>query len=143
MGPVRVAFRSRVGALHARVLVFHLEAVVAKVGSRHSPPHRFTPSGAHMNTIESQASELDRLARRRVSARLGWLTHGLVYLAVMGSLTAVALWQGRQPPVAAALGWGLGLTIHGLRVLLSSAGAGLRERMVQAERQRLVDSNRK
>jgi len=96
-----------------------------------------------MNPLPPQASELDRRARRRVSARLGWLTHGLVYLAVMGSLTAVALWQGRQPPVAAALGWGLGLTIHGLRVILGGAGAGLRERMVEAERQRLLASSRK
>jgi hypothetical protein len=95
-----------------------------------------------MNTLHHTITDIDRQARRRVSARLGWLTHGLVYLAVMGGLTAFALWQGRQPPVAAALGWGLGLSIHGLRVFLSDAGAGLRDRMVEAERQRLMASSR-
>lgn len=96
-----------------------------------------------MNTqAHSTTTDLDRVARRRVSARLGWLTHALVYLAVMGGLTAYALWQGRQPPMAAALGWGLGLFIHGLRVWLGDAGAGLHARMVEAERQRLIASRR-
>lgn len=87
------------------------------------------------NIATDTATDLDRLVRRRVKARLGWITHALVWLAVMGGLTALALWQGRQPPVAAALGWGLGLAIHGLRVFLFEA---VRERMEAAEHQRLA-----
>ena len=84
--------------------------------------------------------DLEQLARRRVGARLGWLTHATVYLLVMGGVTVMALWQGRHPPVAAALGWGLGLAIHGLRVFI--AGSSLRERLVEAEHQRLIASRR-
>lgn len=94
-----------------------------------------------MNTSTTTAStdttDIDRLARRRVGTRLGWLTHATVYLLVMGALTAFAFWQGRHPPVAAAFGWGLGLAIHGLRVFVVGKGSALRERLVDAERQRL------
>lgn len=82
--------------------------------------------------------DLDQLARRRVGARLGWLTHATVYALVIGGLTAAAFWQGRHPPVAAAFGWGLGLAIHGLRVCVAGKGSALRERLVDAERQRLI-----
>jgi hypothetical protein len=94
------------------------------------------------NTFPTDATDIDRLARRRVGARLGWLTHASIYLLVMGGLTAMALWQGRHPPVAAAFGWGLGLTIHGLRVFVAGKGSALRERLVDAERQRLIAGRR-
>lgn len=86
--------------------------------------------------------DLEQLARRRVGARLGWLTHATVYLLVMGGVTVMALWQGRHPPVAAALGWGLGLAIHGLRMFIAGKGSALRERLVDAERQRLAAGRR-
>lgn len=82
--------------------------------------------------------DLEKMARRRVAARLGWLAHALIYLVVMGGLSAAALWQGRHLPVAAALGWGLGLALHGLRVLMAGSVTALRERLVEAERQRLL-----
>ena len=87
-------------------------------------------------------TSLERQARRNVKSRLGWLTHAGIYLAVMGGMTAVAFWQGRHPPLGAALGWGLGLAIHGARVFLLGAGAGWRERLVEAERQRLSAARR-
>lgn len=91
-----------------------------------------------MNTTHTTdfSRDLDRQARRTVKSRLGWLTHAAVYLAVIGGLSLLAYANGRHLPVGVALGWGLGLTIHGLRVLMS--GSGLRERMVQAERQRIA-----
>mgnify|MGYP001766035439 CR=1 FL=1 len=82
--------------------------------------------------------DLDQLARRRVGARLGWLTHATVYVLVVGGLTAAAHWQGRNPPLGAALGWGLGLAIHGLRVFAAGTGSAWRDRLVEAERQRLM-----
>lgn len=93
-------------------------------------------------SLSSSAADIDQLARRRVNARLGWFTHALVYLAVIGGLTVAAYWQDRHPPLGAALGWGLGLAIHGLRVFFVGAGFGLRERMVEAERQRLMAGRR-
>ena len=90
----------------------------------------------------TDTTEIDRLARRRVGARLGWLRHAAVYVLVMGGLTALAYGQGRHLPVAAALGWGLGLGLHGLRVLFGDTGAALRERLVDAERQRLHAGHR-
>jgi hypothetical protein len=35
------------------------------------------------------------------------------------------------------LGWGLGLGLHGISVFLLGAGGGLRDRLVQQERDRL------
>lgn len=93
-----------------------------------------------MNATPRTASAdaaIDRLARRRVGARLGWLSHATLYLLVVGGLTTLAVWQGRHLPVAVALGWGLGVAIHGVRLLVAGAGSRLRERMVEAERQRL------
>lgn len=37
-----------------------------------------------------------------------------------------------------ALGWGIGLTIHGMVVFFLAGGINLQERMVQAERDRLA-----
>lgn len=92
-----------------------------------------------MNTSHEpapQTAAIERLARRRVQARMGWLTHATVYLAVIGGLSLLALLHQRHLPVGAAIGWGMALVIHGLRVLLG--GSGLRERMVEAERRRLA-----
>ena len=36
-----------------------------------------------------------------------------------------------------ALGWGLGLAIHGLVVFFVTGGAGLHERLIERERERL------
>ena len=82
------------------------------------------------------AKELDRRARRTVRSRLGWLQHATVYVCVIGGLSLLAVVNGRHLPVAAALGWGLALALHGARVLIG--GSGWRERLVEAERQRLA-----
>jgi hypothetical protein len=37
-----------------------------------------------------------------------------------------------------ALGWGLGLAVHGAVVFVLAGGSGLHERMVRAERDRLA-----
>lgn len=92
-----------------------------------------------MNTTPSTDtadSAVDRLARRRVKARLGWLTHATVYVCVIGGLSLLATVNGRHLPVGAALGWGLALAIHGIRTL--AHGSGMHERMVEAERQRIA-----
>lgn len=92
-----------------------------------------------MNTpLNARRSDIDRLARRRVRARMSWYTHAGIYLAVLTGLSLLATWNGRHLPSGLALGWGLGLAIHGARVWLGVSG--LSERLVEAERQRIAAS---
>ena len=82
-------------------------------------------------------TDLDRLAERRVNARMGWYTHATVFAIVISGLALLGWWQGRFWPIAPALGWGLGLLIHGLAVFVWGSGSRLRAGMVQRERERL------
>jgi hypothetical protein len=83
--------------------------------------------------------ELELLARKRANAKLGWYLHALAYVlvnAVMFALSRHAF--GTRPwSVYPLLGWGLGLVLHGVSVFLLGSASGLRERMVQREREAL------
>jgi hypothetical protein len=81
--------------------------------------------------------ELLRLARRRVKARLGWLMHATVNVTVMAGLVLLAAWQGRSWPMYPALGWGLGLLMHGMAVFVTGSGSAWRERWIEQEHARL------
>jgi 2TM domain len=85
------------------------------------------------------ADEIDRLARKRAGAKLGWYVHALVYLVVNAAMFAASFYGLRQRPwtIYPALGWGLGLTLHGIAVFVLGSGSALRERMFQKERERL------
>lgn len=89
-------------------------------------------------TLHPAATEdsLERLARRRAGAKLGWYVHASVYVLVNLLLATLSLASGRHWAVFPALGWGLGLAVHGVVVFFVASG-GLHERMVQAERDRL------
>jgi hypothetical protein len=80
--------------------------------------------------------DLEKLARRRAGAKLGWYIHACVYIAVNLLLAVLSAASGRHWAVFPALGWGLGLAIHGAVVFLV-AGGGLQERLVARERERL------
>ena len=82
--------------------------------------------------------QLEQLARKRAGARMGWYVHATVYIAVNGVLAALSLGMGRHWAIFPALGWGLGLMLHGLAVWFALPGGGLHERLVQQERARLV-----
>ena len=88
--------------------------------------------------------EIDRLACRRAGAKLGWYVHATVYLLVNAALFAASnMGLGhRQWSIVPALGWGLGLELHGLAVFVLGTGSGLRESMVQKERERLQRQQR-
>lgn len=79
---------------------------------------------------------VERLARKRAGAKLGWYVHASVYVLVNLLLATLSLASGRHWAVFPALGWGLGLAVHGVVVFFVASG-GLHERMVQAERDRL------
>ena len=90
-----------------------------------------------MSTDTPRVNDLERLARRRAGAKLGWYIHAAVYLAVNLMLAFLASMGDRNWAIYPALGWGLGLAIHGAVVFLVTGGAGLHERLVQQERKRL------
>jgi hypothetical protein len=83
---------------------------------------------------------IDRLARKRAGAKLGWYLHALAYVAVNLVVFAFSRYGWGQRPwsVFPLLGWGLGLALHGVSVFVLGTGSGLRERMVQRERERLL-----
>lgn len=83
--------------------------------------------------------EIDQLARKRAGAKLGWYTHACVYVVVNLVLFAMSRYGfGNRPwSIFPLLGWGLGLTLHGVSVFVLGRGSDLRERMVQKERERL------
>lgn len=92
-----------------------------------------------MPSASLTAEEIERLARKRAGAKLGWYVHAAVYLVINGAMMLAAIYGLRQRPwpVGPALGWGLGLLLHGIAVFLLGAGSGLREALVQRERERL------
>jgi hypothetical protein len=84
--------------------------------------------------------DIDRLARKRAGAKLGWYTHAAVFTVVNLALFAMSdHGLGSRPwSVYPLLGWGLGLVLHGISVFVLGTGSGLRERMVQKEREQLL-----
>jgi hypothetical protein len=84
--------------------------------------------------------QIEALARRRASAKLGWYVHATVYVLVNLAMFAMSRYGlGTRPwSVFPVLGWGLGLALHGISVFVLGKGSSLRERMVQKERERLM-----
>jgi len=91
-----------------------------------------------MNTNTLQSAEIDQLARRRAGAKLGWYVHASVYIIVNLLLAALSAMSDRHWAVFPALGWGIGLAVHGAVVFLTTGGACLHERLVQHERSKLA-----
>jgi hypothetical protein len=91
-----------------------------------------------MRTLDPQ---LERTARRRAGMKMGWFIHAGVYVAVNLLLAALSLASGRHWAVFPALGWGLGLAIHGVVVFLV-AGGSLYENLVERERRQLAGAQK-
>jgi hypothetical protein len=92
------------------------------------------PSSRHLSP-----EELERLARQRAGAKLGWYAHAALYVLVNLFLFALSEhgFGHRHWSAMPLLGWGVGLALHGISVFVLGAGSGLRERMVRKERERL------
>lgn len=97
-----------------------------------------------MNHPASDAfpSDLDRLARRRAGAKMGWYVHASVYVLVNLALAGLSAARGHAGAIQPLLGWGLGLLVHGAVVWFAASGSGLRERLVARERRALGDRDR-
>ncbi len=85
------------------------------------------------------SDEIEQLARRRAKAKLGWYAHAGVYLVVNTFLFLLSTYGPGQRhwAIYPALGWGLGLALHGISVFALGTGSGLRERMIDKEREHL------
>ena len=84
--------------------------------------------------------EIDRVARTRAGSKLGWFIHAAAFTGINLVVFAMSKYGfgERSWSVIPFLGWGLGLALHGVSVWVLGAGGGLRERMVQKERERLL-----
>ena len=95
-----------------------------------------------MQNMNPQLSpeEVERLAHKRANAKMGWFIHLAVYLVVNAFifLRSEYMYGGARWSLGPVLGWGLGLALHGISVFVLGKGSGLRERMVQKERERLL-----
>lgn len=91
-----------------------------------------------MDKPEDKDSRLMREAKRRVGLKMGFLTHLLVFVLVNVGLFVLNGWTGghrwHQFPL---YGWGLGLAIHGIVTLIALQGAGMEERMLERELEKL------
>jgi hypothetical protein len=83
--------------------------------------------------------EIERLAHKRARAKMGWYVHAAVYVLVNLFIFGVAYFGLRARPwnIYPALGWGLGLLLHGVSVFMLSSGSSLSDSMVQRERERI------
>jgi hypothetical protein len=90
-----------------------------------------------MTATPLQNPALEQLAHKRARAKLGWYIHAMVYVAVNLLLAALSALSGRHWAVFPAIGWGIGLAVHGAVVFLVAGGAGLHERLIQRERSSL------
>jgi hypothetical protein len=74
-------------------------------------------------------------ARRHVERKLGFFIHLSVYAVVNTGLMLLNLLHHSGKPWALAplLGWGIGLSFHGLAVLLHAPGMNWKQRMIEKE----------
>lgn len=91
------------------------------------------------NHSGSAASDLERTARRRAGAKMGWYIHAFVYVVVNLGLVALSASRGHSWAVYPLMGWGLGLMIHGAVVWFVASGGGLYDRLVARERRALQE----
>ncbi|MDI9333842.1 MAG: 2TM domain-containing protein [Cytophagales bacterium] len=89
-----------------------------------------------MQLSTMSAEQIERIAVRRVKAKMGWFFHAAIYACVNLFLITASIFQGRHWHWFALMGWGLGLAIHGAVVWFQSSIAGhqMRERMIAKER---------
>jgi hypothetical protein len=90
-------------------------------------------------TAPLSPDEIDKMARKRAGAKLGFYAHAALYVLVNLFLFLVSerAFGGRHWSPFPLLGWGLGLALHAVSVFVLGSGSNLRERLVEKERERL------
>jgi len=95
----------------------------------------------HTRTTAMQDDDaLERLAHRRVRAKLGWYSHAGVFVLVNLLLAFGTARNGHDWAVYPSLGWGLGLLLHGAAVWFRMPGGALHGRLLERERAALRKS---
>ena len=91
-----------------------------------------------------QTGNLDRIARKRAGAKLGFYVHAGIFAVVNLALYLInaELTPARTWHVWPLMGWGIGLAFHGLAVFFLGAGSTLKQRMIERERRLLDDQSR-
>lgn len=87
--------------------------------------------------MQATEDRIERQARRRAAIKMGWFIHAGLYLAVNVMLAMLAAASGRNWAIYPAMGWGLGLLVHGVVAFLVTGGGGLHDRLVESERRKL------
>jgi hypothetical protein len=84
--------------------------------------------------------EIDVLARKRAGAKMGWFIHATVFVLVNVLIFARSEYGfgNRSWSIWPLLGWGFGLAMHGMAVFVLGGSSPLRERLVQRERDKLL-----
>jgi hypothetical protein len=85
------------------------------------------------------SEDVERIAHKRAGAKLGWYIHAIVYVLFNLFIFAISRYGFGHRPWSAfpLLGWGIGLALHGVAVFVLGTGGGLREHLVQKERERI------
>lgn len=96
-----------------------------------------------MKVSSADHDYLERLARRRASAKMGWYIHAFVFVLVNLLLILLATSRGQNWYVYPLLGWGLGLLVHGAVVFLVAPGGDLYNRLLERERKSLRRGDRR
>lgn len=83
-----------------------------------------------------------RDAKRHVERKLGFYAHLSVYLVVNTGLIVLNLSLASTRPWALfpLMGWGIGLLFHGLAVYLRTPGAAWKQRMIDNELNKRLDT---
>jgi len=97
-----------------------------------------------MNSSQANTavSDIEKLARRRASAKMGWYIHALVYVLVNLGLVALSASRGHTWAVYPLMGWGLGLLIHGAVIWFIAPGGSFYDRLLERERRALRSGER-
>lgn len=93
-----------------------------------------------MSRCNTHPLTLEQRAHRRLAMKSGWFIHAAVFALVNLGLWLALSFANVGHPAARAfplLGWGLGLAIHGLVVLMKLQGDGLRQRLLASEMETL------
>ncbi|MDY0108125.1 MAG: 2TM domain-containing protein [Giesbergeria sp.] len=86
------------------------------------------------HSLPTSPEQLERLARKRADAKLGWFIHAGIYVLVNLLLAFLSSRSGHAWAIYPALGWGLGLLIHGAAVWLAIPGGALYGQLLDRER---------
>jgi 2TM domain len=89
------------------------------------------------NDLHPSNDPVERLARRRAGAKMGWYIHATVYVLVNLFLVILASSRGQDWAMYPLLGWGLGLLIHGAVVFFVAPGGNVYDRLLDRERKSL------